>query len=109
MRGIFIILCLPFLFSLVSLSFAQEEIQELPSVSISTIFKRLADILFYILLGLVVIFMIWGAIAIVTSSGDPNKVEQGKRIIIYSLVGLALGIAAYGIVNLVYGYLALKK
>lgn len=104
---IFILFFLFFLYF--SFAFAQEEVKELPSISISTIFKRLADILFYILLGLVIIFIIWGAITIVASSGDPNKVEWGKRIIIYSLVGLVLGIAAYGIVNLVYGYLALKQ
>jgi len=81
-------------------------IYTLPTVNIETVFYRLANILFYLLVLLSVIFVIIGGITIATSSGDPNRVELGKKIIVFSLVGLIVGALAFGIVNLFYGYIA---
>ena len=36
------------------------------------------------------IFVIYGGIAYMTSSGDPNKLQKAKNIIIYALAGLAI-------------------
>lgn len=37
-----------------------------------------------------VIFVIYGAITYITSSGDPSKLQKAKQIIIYALIGLAI-------------------
>ena len=83
-----------------------QTVHTLPSLNIEVVAKRLADILFYLLVLLSVIFVIIGGITIATSSGDPNRVELGKKIIVFSLVGLIVGALAFGIVNLFYGYIA---
>jgi hypothetical protein len=41
----------------------------------------------------------------VLSAGDPQKITQARNSIIYSLVGLAVAIAAEAIVHLVLGKL----
>jgi hypothetical protein len=69
----------------------------------------LADILFYLLILSSIIFILVGGITIATSAGDPNRTELGKKIIIFSLVGLMIGTLAFGIVNLFYGYLGLRR
>lgn len=37
-----------------------------------------------------VVFLVYGGIQYVTSSGDPNKVKRAKDTILYSLIGLAI-------------------
>lgn len=84
----------------------QEDLRNLPDVPIGDLLRRLADILFYLLLAIAVIFLLWGGITMVTAAGDTNKFENGKRIILYSLIGVIIGIIAYGLVNLIYSYLS---
>lgn len=36
------------------------------------------------------IFVVCGAIAYITSAGDPSKVQQAKKTILYALIGLAI-------------------
>jgi len=104
MKKFFAFLSILFLPSLV---FGQR-IYTLPSVGLEPTIKRLADILFYLLVLLGIIFVIIGGITIATSSGDPNRVELGKRIIVFALVGLIIGAVSFGIVNLFYGYIAAR-
>lgn len=47
-----------------------------------------------IIVMLSLIFIVIGAIMYIISGGNPGMVEKGKKAITYSLVGLALGIAA---------------
>lgn len=55
-------------------------------------------------LGLVAVFvMIYGGFTYMTSTGDASKVQRGKNIIIYGLVGLVVAILAYAIVKFVGG------
>ena len=37
-----------------------------------------------------VIFLVYGSISYITSTGDPNKVKKAKDIILYALIGLAI-------------------
>jgi hypothetical protein len=45
--------------------------------------------------------IIVGGIRYVTSAGDSSKVKAAKDTIMYSVVGLAIAILAYAIVNFV--------
>ncbi len=47
--------------------------------------------------------MIFGGITFMTSNGDAGKVQKGKNIIIYGLVGLVISMLAYAIVMFVSG------
>jgi uncharacterized phage infection (PIP) family protein YhgE len=102
---IFKISILIFLFSLLFQSFvlAQETIETLPEISISEIIKKLGDVLFYLTLLLSFLFVVAGGLMFSLSGGDPRKAEDAKRLILYALIGLLIGISAYGIVSLIYG------
>ena len=53
-------------------------------------------------LGLVaVIFVVVGGVKYMTSAGDPGKVQQAKKTIIYALIGLIVCALAFAIVNFV--------
>lgn len=48
-----------------------------------------------------VIMLIWGGIKYATSSGDSNKVTAAKNTVLYSIIGLAIAVLSYAIVQLV--------
>lgn len=59
------------------------------------------------LMGIVAVAVImYGGFLLLTSTGDAAKVAKGRRVIIYAVVGLAVAILAYVIVNFVSGTLA---
>lgn len=45
--------------------------------------------------GLAVLFIIYGGYLLMTSQGDPRRVDSGKSYIMYSLIGLLLAIFGY--------------
>lgn len=48
-----------------------------------------------------VIFIIFGGIGYMTSSGNPERMDKSKHTLIYALIGLAIVIAAFVISNIV--------
>lgn len=54
---------------------------------------------------LAVIMLVYGSIVYTTSAGKSNLVEKGKKIIIYSIVGLIVCILSFAIVNFAIGIL----
>lgn len=50
---------------------------------------------------LAAIFFVIGGISYITSSGHPEKLDQAKKTLMYSGIGLAVCIAAFVIMNLV--------
>jgi protein-S-isoprenylcysteine O-methyltransferase Ste14 len=64
----------------------------------------LNDIIGWILLlvgGIAVLFIIWGGIQYVTSSGNKDKAEQAKKTLLYAVIGLIVIVLADVIVNVV--------
>ena len=61
---------------------------------------------FYILTVIAVVFIIAGAFVYMTAAGDPNKTKIGKGLIVYTLIGLAIGIFARIIPAIVTAVLA---
>ena len=52
-----------------------------------------------------VIMLIWGGIKYATSAGDSNKVTAAKNTILYAVIGLAVAVLAFAIVNFVVSHL----
>jgi len=50
-----------------------------------------------------VVFMVIGGIKFMASTGHPDKLDSAKKTILYSVVGLAIVLAAYAIVDFVAG------
>ena len=65
--------------------------------------KNIISILFWIIGILAVIVIIYAGITFITTAGNPSKVAQAKTMIIYAVIGLAVAILAYAIVNFVVG------
>lgn len=64
------------------------------------------SIVFQIVGGLSVLFIIWGGITYSRSNGDPGAMKQAKETIIYALVGLAIALFAVGIIDYAVNKLA---
>ena len=50
-----------------------------------------------------VAYIVWAAYVLVTSIGDPEKVQKGQGMITNAIIGLAICVFAYMIVNFALG------
>jgi hypothetical protein len=71
------------------------------STTLETRIATITGILLFVIGAVAVIMIIVGGIRYVTSAGDSSKVKAAKDTIMYSVVGLAIAILAYAIVNFV--------
>jgi len=72
-----------------------------PTVDVMTVLDSLVDWLFSILLIVAVIFLIIAAFTFITASGDPEKIKTARNFVLYALIGVAVAVAARGLVSLV--------
>ena len=86
-----------------------ERVSPLPTIPVGTAVYRFATLIFYLMAFLALVFIIYAGIVMITAQGDPGKIEQARTIIMYSLVALAIGVIAYGLVALVYSYLTRQQ
>ena len=63
--------------------------------------KNVVNLLLYVLGVIAVIMIIIGGIRYATSDGDSGNLKSAKDTILYSVVGLVIGLLAYTIVNFV--------
>lgn len=71
------------------------------AVKAEDVVKNAISVLLWVVGTIAVIVIIYAGITFITAAGDPNKIVLAKRMIIYSVVGLAVAILAYAIVNFV--------
>jgi hypothetical protein len=62
---------------------------------------KITVLLFSVVGGLAVIFIIVGGLQLATSNGDPGRIKQGKDTLTYSIIGLILAVAAGAIVSFI--------
>lgn len=77
----------------------------LPKVDDSTTVTVLLQLTFGIAGALTVLFLVWGGFKYVTSQGEPDRIAKAKDTILYSVIGLVVTIASYGIVAYVTRWL----
>lgn len=65
--------------------------------------KNLLSMVFMITGIIAVIVIIVGGFYYITSQGDPGKIKKAKDAILYAVIGLAVSVLAYAIVNFVAG------
>ncbi len=58
----------------------------------------------YLLFGIAVLMFIWGIISYIASAGNPGKAEQGKKIMLYGIIGLFVMASALGIVKILCNF-----
>jgi hypothetical protein len=75
--------------------------------SFTTISTAVAGFLFWdVAAPLATIMVLVGAFQLITSSGDPEKVSQGRKTILYATVGLIVALIAGGAVNIIKSFIS---
>ena len=72
----------------------------------NSIFRRITNILLFLVGAISVIMLIIGGIRYVISGGDQNQVTSAKNTILYAIVGIVIAFLAYAAVNFVTTQLA---
>ena len=62
-----------------------------------------------IMFALAIIYFFWGLIKFIRSAGDPKAASEGKSIMIYGIIALAIMVSVYGLINWLTGTLALSN
>ena len=65
--------------------------------NIQGVMNQLIGLLFVV----ATLVFLWGVIRYVIAGGDEDKLKEGRQYIIYGLIGLAVMLAVWGIVNAV--------
>lgn len=69
--------------------------------SIATLMDVIAPIAMVIGAFICLAMLIWGGFTYLTSAGEPDKLQQGKRTLTYAIIGVILMISAVLLVNLI--------
>jgi hypothetical protein len=70
--------------------------------------EKITNLVFYVISGLAVLFIIIGGYFILTSAGSPGQVRRGRQVILYTFIGYAVILVARGIVALIYEMLGVN-
>jgi TRAP-type C4-dicarboxylate transport system permease small subunit len=69
--------------------------------SVETFIKSVIQVLVAVA-GLVAAgFFVWGGVAYITSSGNPESLDRAKKTIVYAAIGLAVVLGAFVLTNIV--------
>ncbi len=91
---------LPALVGAAPLSPAPSSVNGLLPTSICSLFDTVVgilDYLFYALILLTIFFVIMAAFKYLTSAGDPEKVKESNKHLLYAAAAIVVGILSYGI------------
>lgn len=59
--------------------------------------QRTVRTLIPIVFGLAIVYFFWGLVQYIRSAGDPKKAAEGKSIMIYGVIAIAVMISIYGL------------
>jgi len=76
--------------------------------SIVGVLKAISDFLIVIGAPLLVILVIIGGFQILTAAGNPEKINTGKKTILYASIGYAIVLSAWGIIAIIKQTLGVK-
>ncbi len=68
--------------------------------AVTELIIRLQNIVFAIAGGVAVAMIIWGAIVLLTSSGNEERTAKGKKILTYAIGGIILIVASYTLIRI---------
>ena len=74
--------------------------------NLAAAFKKIANVLIFLVGAVAVLVLIAGGFTYVVSAGDPGRIKRAKDTILYGVVGVVVAILAYAIINFVVGALA---
>lgn len=65
------------------------------------ILKKIMDFIFYLAIPLTSIMVLWGGFQLLTAAGDPEKVKNGGKTVLYSAIGFAVVLLSKFVVALI--------
>ena len=74
---------------------------ELETTSIPDTLVNIANWIFYLLIGISVLFIVIAGLEYVTAQGDPEKIKAAGQKVLYALIGIVVAALAKGLVILV--------
>lgn len=95
------ILLIGILFSLLCLPVSGMAVNDVPNVNVMDALNRITNWIFAILLVFAAIMIIVSAFMFVTAAGNTEQVSKARDFVLYALIGVAVAIAARGMVSLV--------
>jgi hypothetical protein len=81
-------------------AFAQNKFTATYGSSVLTSIKTLVDQAIPLLIGLGVLFFLWGLVKFVLAAGNEEAKEEGKRIMIWGIVALFVMVSVWGLVGI---------
>lgn len=70
------------------------------ATSLEEFLNRIVNVIFYILFTVSLIFLLFGGLLILSSTGNPGQIRRGQKTIIYALLGIASIALSRGILEL---------
>ncbi len=68
---------------------------------IQSFIQSVIDVMITLAGAVAVGFFVWGGFGYITSSGNPEKLDQSKKTILYSAIGLAIVLGAFVLSSIV--------
>ena len=81
-------------------AFAEQPGKVIPNADIVKSLGNIADWIFYILIGVAVLFIVIAGLEYVTAAGDPEKIKLAGQKVLYALIGVIVASLAKGLVLL---------
>jgi len=73
----------------------------LSTSTIPGLIKTATNVIYIIAYMLTVLFIMIGGFMIITSSGNPEQITKGRKIVLYTIIAFTILIAARGVINLI--------
>ena len=72
------------------------------------VINRIISLLYWIAIPVAVLMILYGGFKILVAGGDPKKFSDGKKIILYAVIGLAIVLVSGGVVSIVKSILGVS-
>ena len=91
------------------IAFAQTTIQTGALDQIVAFISKTVNLVIPIMIGLAIIYFFWGLIQYIRSAGDPKKASEGKSIMIWGIIAIAVMVSVFGLVSWLQGLFGIDK
>lgn len=73
------------------------------TIALVTNIRALINAIIPVLFAIAIVYFFWGLIKYIGSAGDAKAASEGKSIMIWGIIALAVMVSVYGIINWLIG------
>lgn len=85
--------------SIVNIAHAQ--IPAVANTFINNFINAIINPLIYLMMAVAIVVFLWGVVEFISGSDDTTKLSNGRRHMLWGIIGLAIMVSAFGIMNLI--------